>query len=717
MKLRTAPWNKMNVKLFSAFFFLILLTSLPIGYFSITQQQTLVNSYVNKTNDAFANFIASHVISTLRLSRLQMEKYAIKTEFTQLETNRVKKRLEEFVEHNPLYKGAGVYNFQKKLIAKTSEFQRLKTLEHLFSRSLLHLYGMSLFEKLDDSSLEVEMAQDMPQLRLLIHKEEMIQGVLIVQLNMEYYQKTLNNLKIFLEYTNEYSDIYILDDHRKIISKSKNSTHEIGQALPASFIYRNGAYVKDLQEIFGTTASFSRASDDTPPWQVVFVPKGSARDSLQKFKVTFGYFLMFYIFVALLLGLFVAGRITRPLHKLVYSTEKIAQGNLDVQVHVEGEDEITELARKFDVMRKNLRDYQNHLKKKITELQTLYQVGTIVSSELEYSILLRTILDTVIDVMSAEKGSIMVYDDKTGLLKIAMAKGLHKDVMRKTVLASGESVAGHVFQSQQPMLVLDTLKDNSFVRLKGKNITPGTMLSVPLMSKDKALGVMNISKSMPYSFNDYDLKLFQAIANICATAMDNARLYKLAITDEMTGLYVRRFFYQNVNHLIDETNDRFALIMLDIDHFKKFNDTHGHDCGDNVLIQVAKTIASSVRDCDIPCRLGGEEFAIICPGQNSREAEIPASRLRALIEETPFKLDSGEVIQITVSVGISQYPEDGSTIDKLYKAADEALYHSKDSGRNTVSTYQDYLHKTKAQTIVKTNQPSSNTQAPEEGEE
>ena len=91
-------------------------------------------------------------------------------------------------------------------------------------------------------------------------------------------------------------------------------------------------------------------------------------------------------------------------------------------------------------------------------------------------------------------------------------------MIRKTVLASGESVAGHVFQTQQPMLVLDTLKDDHFVKLKRKNITPGTMLSVPLVSKDRALGVMNISKSMPYSFNDYDSSLFHAIANICATA-------------------------------------------------------------------------------------------------------------------------------------------------------------------------------------------------------
>ncbi|MEE2923636.1 MAG: diguanylate cyclase [bacterium] len=681
--------NKVNYKLAGTFLLLMLTTAVPIGLFSLTEQEKLIRSYMNKTDEAFANFIASHVIGTLRLTRVYMEKYSMQPQFLEMKIEHIQNSLQEFVNKNPLYRGAGVYDHKKNLIAKTTRFLEVQDLRALFSKSLLHLYGMSLYENLPNDSFGVN-RKNHPQLRTLIYKNNSIQGVLIVQLDMSFYQKNLNDLKIFLEYTNEYSDIYILDDHRKIISKSKNSKHKIGDILPSSFLYRSGAYVKDLQEILGDNGTSAQGHDDTPPWQVVFVPKGTSSENLKNFKVTFAYYVLIFLFIAATLGFWVAGKITKPVRRLVYSTEKIALGDLDVQVSASSDDEIGELAEKFDVMRRNLRDYQNHLKKKITELQTLYQVGTIVSSELEYSILLRTILDTVIDVMAAEKGSIMIYDEKTNLLKIAMAKGLQKDVIRKTVLASGESVAGHVFQTQQPMLVLDTLKDDHFVKLKRKNITPGTMLSVPLVSKDRALGVMNISKSMPYSFNDYDLSLFHAIANICATAMDNARLYKMAITDEMTGLYVRRFFYQNANHLITKSKEPFALIMLDIDHFKNFNDTYGHQCGDNVLIQVARTIASSVRDCDIPCRLGGEEFAIICPGQNAQEAETPSNRLRDLISQTPLKLNNNDNANITVSIGIASYPTDAGDIEDLYEAADKALYHSKQNGRNLVTTYENY---------------------------
>lgn len=689
MKVINFRLNRVNYKLAGTFLLLMLTTAVPIGLFSLTEQEKLIRSYMNKTDEAFANFIASHVIGTLRLTRVHMEKYSMQPQFLEMNILHIQNSLQEFVNKNPLYRGAGVYDQKKNLIARTTRFSEIQDLQALFSRSLLHLYGMSLYQNQPTNPSGFN-NENHPELRTLIYKDNSILGILIVQLDMTYYQKNLNDIKIFLEYTNEYSDIYILDDHRKIISKSKNSKHKIGDVLPSSFLYKNGAYIKDLQEILGDNGTSSQGHDDTPPWQVVFVPKGTSSENLKNFKVTFAYYVLIFLFIAANLGFWVAGKITKPVRRLVYSTEKIALGDLDVQVSATSDDEIGELAEKFDVMRRNLRDYQNHLKKKITELQTLYQVGTIVSSELEYSLLLRTILDTVIDVMAAEKGSIMIYDDKTNLLKIAMAKGLHKDVIRKTVLASGESVAGHVFQTQQPMMVLDTLKDDHFVKLKRKNITPGTMLSVPLVSKDRALGVMNISKSMPYSFNDYDLSLFHAIANICATAMDNARLYKMAITDEMTGLYVRRFFYQNVHQLMTKSEEPFALIMLDIDHFKNFNDTYGHQCGDNVLIQVARTIARSVRDCDIPCRLGGEEFAIICPGQNSQEAETPSNRLRDLISQTPLKLDTNDNTNITVSIGIASYPTDAGNIEDLYEAADKALYYSKQNGRNLVTTYDSY---------------------------
>jgi diguanylate cyclase (GGDEF)-like protein len=672
--------NRVIFKLFSAFLFLILVTAIPIFYFSISEQEKLIRSYVRKTNDAFANFIASNVIKVLNKTRMHVEMFASFEDFRNMDPRKVRKQLRRLMEKDPLFYAAGVYDLQKDLVASTDHFIESPHLENLFSNSLLHRYGMSLFEGKGKSQSGPRRPKQ-AEFRVLIRDNGGLSGVLIVQLNMRHFEKDLNRAKVFLEFTNQYADIYILDETQKIISRSQDSRLEGTDALLASLADESETYVMDLQDYYG--------SFETPPWQVIFIPKGAAYAQLKKFKVTFGYFVVFYILVAGILGLVVARKITGPLRSLVTSAEKISKGNLETRVRVEAGDEIGELAEKFEEMRKNLRDYEEHLKKKITELQTLYNVGTIVTSELEYSALLKTILDTVIDVMSAEKGSIMIYDPHTGMLKIAMAKGLRKEVIRKTVLASGESVAGHVFQSQQPMLVLDTLKDDEFLHLKKKNIAPGTMLSVPLVSKERSLGVINVSKSMPYGFDNFDLNLFQAIGNICAAAIDNARLYRLAITDEMTGLFVRRFFQVNMKKLIAKTEETFALIMLDIDFFKSFNDRFGHTCGDNVLIQVARIISNSVRDCDIPCRLGGEEFAVICPGLNAAEAEAVAHRLKTLINEEKIETPGGgEEEGIGVSLGISEYPVDGRSVEEIYQSADQALYYSKNHGRNQITLFQ-----------------------------
>jgi|GEM_PF-592293 len=723
--------NRVIFKLFLAFLFLILITAIPIGWFSISEQEKLIRSYVDKTNDAFANFIASYVIKVLNKTRMHVEMFANHEGIRSMQPKSIRKQLRRLLEKDPIFNAAGVYNHQKELVAFVRDFKEPDNLESIFSQSLLHRYGMSLIEGGTQVSKQKDW-NNRTEFRVIIRNNGALSGVLIVQLNMRRFESDLNQAKVFLEFTNKYADIYILDESKRVISQSPGSRNLIltpnfsrkeirnysdiystndaqsgitlsqppGQVVTdrimASLLSESITYIKDLQDYYG--------SFETPPWQVIFVPKGTAYAQLKKFKITFGYFVLFYILVAGVLGLIVARKFTGPLRSLVTSAEKISRGNLETRVRVEAGDEIGELAEKFEEMRKNLRDYEEHLKKKITELQTLYNVGRIVTSELEYSALLKTILDTVIEVMAAEKGSIMIYDSQTGMLKIAMAKGLRKEVIRKTVLASGESVAGHVFQSQQPMLVLDTLKDDEFLHLKKKNIAPGTMLSVPLVSKERSLGVINVSKSMPYGFDNFDLNLFQAIGNICAAAIDNARLYRLAITDEMTGLYVRRFFYVNMNKLIADTSQTFALIMLDIDFFKSFNDQYGHSCGDNVLIQVAKVLSTSVRDCDVPCRLGGEEFAVICPGLNAKEAQAVAQRLKNLVNAEKIELPPGcDETRIGISLGVAEFPSDGRSVEEIYQSADKALYYSKENGRNQVTLFREI--KTKNQSEERNEDP------------
>lgn len=159
------------------------------------------------------------------------------------------------------------------------------------------------------------------------------------------------------------------------------------------------------------------------------------------------------------------------------------------------------------------------------------------------------------------------------------------------------------------------------------------------------------------------------------------RLRRDVQTDPLTGLHNRRGLDLAVELWRGEQRP-FALVALDIDHFKRINDTHGHDVGDRVLQELARLMGESSRENDVLCRVGGEEFLMLLPNASVEVAAQVAERFRALVERTPIE----PVGRITVSLGVAHWPQDGSGIDKVLKCADEMLYHAKQCGRNRVET-------------------------------
>ncbi len=171
--------------------------------------------------------------------------------------------------------------------------------------------------------------------------------------------------------------------------------------------------------------------------------------------------------------------------------------------------------------------------------------------------------------------------------------------------------------------------------------------------------------------------------------MLHRQLEEVSVTDELTGLYNYRHFSEKLT----EEQRRAAryqiplsLIMLDLDHFKKLNDMHGHECGNIVLKGVSLIVRGCIRDTDILSRYGGEEFAVILPQTASREAWQIAERIRGAIETHQFDVGEGhERLSVTVSVGVTSFPENGQPQSALVNLADQALYRAKGSGRNVVA--------------------------------
>ena len=181
------------------------------------------------------------------------------------------------------------------------------------------------------------------------------------------------------------------------------------------------------------------------------------------------------------------------------------------------------------------------------------------------------------------------------------------------------------------------------------------------------------------------------------------RIEHLAEYDALTGLYNRHYLQTLLPLQVAHTanlKDRLSVIMLDVDHFKHYNDTNGHPEGDHVLAQVAEILRDSVRDQDVCCRYGGEEFLVTLPNANCEQATVIAERIRQAIAQTPFPYgDRQPTGRLTASLGVASYPAHGATPDELVECADQALYLAKRQGRNCTRTYADVVAANSAATV------------------
>lgn len=213
-------------------------------------------------------------------------------------------------------------------------------------------------------------------------------------------------------------------------------------------------------------------------------------------------------------------------------------------------------------------------------------------------------------------------------------------------------------------------------------------LSIPLISFGQTLGVLTLHSDQRNAFHESELQSLESVADICASSIQNAhyveRIRQLSYLDGLTGIFNRRFFELRIMEEIERARrcgSGMAVIMADIDQFKKLNDEFGHLLGDEVLRQVSSLFHQQLRKIDVVCRYGGEEFAILLTQTNAQHAMGVAEKLRKLIEGWQFP---GVPRTVTLSAGVAAFPDDGNSRDDLIRAADTGLYAAKQAGRNQV---------------------------------
>jgi diguanylate cyclase (GGDEF)-like protein len=251
------------------------------------------------------------------------------------------------------------------------------------------------------------------------------------------------------------------------------------------------------------------------------------------------------------------------------------------------------------------------------------------------------------------------------------------------VLRSGEdpylldNVAGH--KDRMPIVVLDEGADRA-----------ESLLAVPLKASTRTLGALMLMGRRG-AFDAAASRVLGVLANQAAAALStiqmNDRIKDMAMRDGLTGLYNRRAFDEQLRHALgreDRQKGRLGLVLLDIDHFKKLNDTFGHPAGDAVLRHTAHVVEQHLRRADEASRFGGEEFALILPGTDEAGALRLAERVRDGVEKAQLVFE-GARLSVTVSLGVGVWPSDGKDEETLLAAADRALYAAKQAGRNRVA--------------------------------
>jgi diguanylate cyclase (GGDEF)-like protein len=258
-------------------------------------------------------------------------------------------------------------------------------------------------------------------------------------------------------------------------------------------------------------------------------------------------------------------------------------------------------------------------------------------------------------------------------------------------LLPGEGVAGVVFEDMKPVIINKGSKDPRFKSKQVRDLDVESLLCTPMIRKDRCIGVINISNRRNHTpFQDADKSLMEIVSHHAATVIENARLYKLATVDGLTQLYVVRYFkVRLLEEFLRATRYRksISVLMSDIDHFKNFNDTYGHQMGDIVLASVAGVVRETVRLSDFAARYGGEEFIVILPETDGEGAYKLAERVREQVENLRVPTANGD-LSVTISVGVVTYPDyEMETSEEMIACADAALYQAKQTGRNKTCVF------------------------------
>lgn len=371
-----------------------------------------------------------------------------------------------------------------------------------------------------------------------------------------------------------------------------------------------------------------------------------------------------------------------------------------------------------------LQNLHQEAEERVKELASINAIGQAAASQLELNTLFELVGRRIYQAFDVEAVYIALYDQTTGLIHLPYWDSPQGQLGNRT-MRLGEGLTSVVISSGQPLLIdhdyIPRSAELGVIRMPTtySGGLPKSWLGVPMRLGDKIMGVISVQDfKREYAFTPADIRLLTTIAANLGIAIQNAQLYEAtqqreaevrqaneqlrvqltkieglqaqlreqAIRDPLTGLFNRRYLIETLDREVAQAvraSTPLSIIMIDLDHFKKINDTYGHKAGDVMLQTLGTLLATKTRDGDIACRYGGEEFIIVLPGASLTIAQRRAEQVRSTFQK--LSLTYGEhILSATLSAGVAEFPLNGVDGETVLQDADKALYIAKSLGRNRV---------------------------------
>ena len=333
----------------------------------------------------------------------------------------------------------------------------------------------------------------------------------------------------------------------------------------------------------------------------------------------------------------------------------------------------------------------------LAEQEALNRIGLMLISAKNIDVVFQRIIQCAIKLSKNKAGSLALYDEKTNEFKMEGAIGFSKTFLKtQRWKLRKNGLTDYILSNKQPTIIPDITKNvhcsNSVLIEEGIK----SLIAVPLTLAGKTIGILYVNDYKPKKINPRLSSLMIALATQATFAIEKNKLLQkaeqLAIIDELTKLHNHRYFVEALAKEVIRSK-RFqhpiCFLMMDIDFFKNYNDTQGHETANIVLQTVAKLMGGNTREVDTLARYGGEEFCVILPGVDVEGGKHTAERIRAAIENHAFPHgDEQPGGKLTISIGLACYPKDADTGAELVKKADSALYKAKKEGRNRVLVFE-----------------------------